>query len=91
MRFRGDIPAIPANRLLLRRASAIGVYWNHDRDAEILMRASRRLTDMLARGAIAPYVGNTFEFNRLPEALAALGERRTTGKVILTFTEEDRP
>ena len=32
----GEIPAIPANRLLLNRASAIGVYWNHDRDAVML-------------------------------------------------------
>ncbi len=32
----GEIPQIPANRLLLRRARAIGVYWDHDRDAQML-------------------------------------------------------
>lgn len=86
----GEIPAIPANRLLLRRASAIGIYWNHDRDAEMLGRVSQRLTGLLEARAILPHIGNTFAFSQLPQALAALAERRTTGKVILTFADEDR-
>jgi NADPH:quinone reductase len=87
----GEIPAIPANRLLLRRASAIGVYWNHDRDAEMLKRASRSLADLLQAGAISPYVSETFSFTELPRALAAIAKRRTTGKIVLTFANEDRP
>jgi NADPH2:quinone reductase len=85
----GEIPAIPANRLLLRRASAIGVYWNHDRDADMLERVSRRLADLLQTGAIAPHIGASFKFAQLPNALAALAERRTTGKLVLTFTDGD--
>jgi NADPH2:quinone reductase len=85
----GEIPAIPANRLLLRRASAIGVYWNHDRDAAMLDRVSRRLADLLRAGAITPHIGASFAFTQLPAALAALAERRTTGKLVLTFTDGD--
>jgi NADPH2:quinone reductase len=87
----GEIPAIPANRLLLRRASAIGVYWNHDRDTEMLARVSGRLTNLLATGAIAPHIDPSFGFAQLPEALTALAERRTTGKVVLTLVDEGRP
>lgn len=86
----GEIPAIPANRLLLRRASAIGVYWNHDRDADMLERVWRRLAEMLQAGAITPHIGASFSFAQLPAALTALAERRTTGKLVLTFTDGDR-
>jgi NADPH:quinone reductase len=86
----GDIPQIPANRLLLKRACAIGVYWNHDRDGAMLERVATRIASMLASGDIRPHIGNTFAFTQLPEALAALAERRTTGKVILAVADKDR-
>jgi len=85
----GEVPAIPANRLLLNRAAAIGVYWNHDRDAEMVARVTQRLTSMLSAGAIRPHIGGTFPFTELPQALTALAERRSTGKVILTLADKD--
>lgn len=81
----GEIPQIPANRLLLKRASAIGVYWDHDRDAAMLARVEADLGRMLAAGHIRPHVGARFAFEDLPAALTALAERRTTGKVVLSF------
>lgn len=85
----GDIPSIPANRLLLNRASAIGVYWNHDRDDVMLARVAQRLSAMLTAGTIRPHIGNVFAFEDLPQALTALAERRTTGKAILTVADKD--
>ncbi len=81
----GDIPQIPANRLLLKRAAAIGVYWNHDRDAAMLARVDADLGRMLAQGQIRPHVGARFAFDDLPAALTALAERRTIGKVVLSL------
>ncbi|MEO7392508.1 MAG: NADPH:quinone oxidoreductase family protein [Ramlibacter sp.] len=81
----GEIPCIPANRLLLKRASAIGVYWDHDRDAAMLRQVSQRLTGWLADGVIHPHIGARFPFSEAPKALAALQSRRTTGKVVLTM------
>jgi NADPH2:quinone reductase len=86
----GDIPQIPANRLLLKRASAIGVYWNHDRDTVMLARVAGQLSSLLKAGAIQPHIGAAFMFENLPQALAALAERRTTGKVLLTAREKER-
>jgi len=84
----GDIPQIPANRLLLKRAAAIGVYWNHDRDAAMLARVTSRLTELAEAGAIRPHIGETFAFDQLPQALAALSERRTTGKVLIAISQD---
>jgi len=84
----GEIPQIPANRLLLRRASAIGVYWSHDRDGLMLARIARRMLDLSAAGVIRPHIGATFAFEDLPTALAALRGRVTTGKTILTIPQE---
>jgi NADPH2:quinone reductase len=86
----GDIPQIPANRLLLKRASAIGVYWNHDIDRDMLARVSEKLTAMAREGAIRPHIGGAFAFEDLPKALDALGQRRTSGKVVLTLDNKDR-
>lgn len=81
----GEIPQIPANRLLLKRASAIGVYWNHDRDAAMLARVSGKLAAMARDGVIRPHIGRSFAFEDLPQALQALAGRHTTGKVVLTI------
>ncbi|RAI43057.1 NADPH:quinone oxidoreductase family protein [Rhodoplanes roseus] len=79
----GTIPQIPANRLMLRRQSAIGVYFHPDHDAAMLMRVGALLSDLAAAGAIQPHVGAAYAFEDLPRALAALRDRATTGKVIL--------
>jgi NADPH2:quinone reductase len=84
----GQISQIPANRLLLRHASAIGVYWNHDRDGPMLARIARQIFDLSASGVIRPHIGATFAFEDLPVALAALGARETTGKTILSISKE---
>jgi NADPH2:quinone reductase len=87
----GQIPEISANRLLLRRASAIGVYWTHDRDGPMLARVSERLSRLAGSGAIRPHVGAVYTFERLPQALTALAERKTTGKVVVRVQQETIP
>lgn len=84
----GDIPQIPANKLLLKRLSAIGVYFHPEHDAAMLVRIGQKLSEMAAAGAITPHVGAVYAFDELPRALAALAERATTGKVILRVAEE---
>lgn len=79
----GAIPALPANRLLLRRASAIGVYWSHDRDREMMQRVSARIVAMCDDGRIVPTVGATYAFADLPRALEDLKNRNSVGKLVL--------
>lgn len=86
----GKIPQIPANRLLLRRASAIGVYWDHDRDGPMLRRISQRMLDLCAAGVIRPCIGAVLGFEDLPAALVALRERKSAGKTVLSLQRETR-
>jgi NADPH2:quinone reductase len=87
----GEISQIPANRLLLKRASAIGVYWDHDRDAEMLARLSAKLAELAATGAIRPHIGARFPVTELPLALEALANRKITGKAIIDFSSVETP
>lgn len=79
----GDIPQLPANRLLLKRISAIGVYWNHSSDREMLERVNQRMMTDLANGTIRPQVDVREGLAALPQALNDLQDRQTTGKIIL--------
>ena len=79
----GTIPAIPGNRLLLRNAAAIGVYWSHERDAALVEATVGDLLALHAAGKIRPRVDSRFTLAELPDALAALESRRSTGKIVL--------
>jgi NADPH2:quinone reductase len=81
----GAIPQIPANRLLLKDLSAVGVVWGpwrrRHRAAAAAQMAS--LFGLWQQGAIAPLVSQRRPLADAPAAIADLGARRTTGKVLL--------
>jgi NADPH2:quinone reductase len=81
----GKIPELPANRLLLKRAAAIGVYWSHERDGPMVRAMEAKLVQMLGAGAIRPHVERRMGLEALPQALADLAARRSSGKLVLTF------
>jgi NADPH2:quinone reductase len=81
----GRIPEIPANRLLLKGASAIGVFWGQFAERE--PRANRRNFDALlgwvADGSLQPMISERVPLQRAAEVLTALAERRVVGKIVL--------
>ena len=79
----GEVAKIPAHRLLLKGASARGVYWDHDRDRALVERATARVLEMAATGAIRPRIDRSYTLADLPRALAALAQRKTIGKLVL--------
>ena len=81
----GSIPDIPANRLLLRRAVARGIYWDHDRDAAMIARCTRTLIELLLEGRIRPVVNDGYGFDDLPRALEDLKAGRSVGKLVLNM------
>lgn len=84
----GRITQLPANRLLLKRASARGVYWNHDTDGEMLRQVNQELAEMFATGTINPVVQTGYGFEELPKALADLASRKIAGKIALRVSED---
>lgn len=81
----GDIPQIPANRLLLKDLSAVGVVWGPWRRRHRAAAAEQvaGLFRLWQKGAIAPLVSQRRPLREAPAAIADLGARRTTGKVLL--------
>jgi NADPH2:quinone reductase len=79
----GTIPAIAGNRLLLRNAAAIGVYWSHERDAALVSETVADLFALHVAGKIRPRVDTRFALAELPQALEALQARQSTGKIVL--------
>lgn len=79
----GVVPAIPANRLLVKAASARGVFWKFDADPSGIAAIQRDLAAALAAGTICPNIGETLPFAALKEGLAGLAGGQTIGKLVL--------
>lgn len=83
----GTVPQVPANHLLVKNCASIGVYWGAylQKAPEVLVESTRELLQWYAEGALRPHISQTFALEDGVEAIRALAERRTTGKVVLTM------
>jgi NADPH2:quinone reductase len=81
----GDIPQIPANLLLLKEVSAVGVYWGEfaKRDPSGNRRLLAQLSDWLAEGRLRPLVSREYPLAETPQALQDLLARRAVGKLVI--------
>lgn len=83
----GDVPQIPANHMLVKNCSAVGVYWGAylQKDPQVLVEAHRELFAWFDEGALRPHISAAYPIETGIEAIRALAERRTTGKVVITM------
>ena len=83
----GDIPKFAANILLLKEASAIGVWWGTwaAKNPHKHIQNIKELGVMIASGVITPRVTEEFAMDQYKEAFEVITERRAKGKVILTM------
>ncbi len=81
----GEIPQIPANLLLLREISAVGVYWGESskRDPAGNRRLLAQLFGWLAEGKLRPLVSKEYPLADTPQALQDLLARRAVGKLVI--------
>lgn len=82
----GTIPSVKLNRVLLKNISLVGLHWGAYavHEPARVGETFRALFELYEAGRIRPHVHGTFPLERLPDALAALGGRRTSGKVVVT-------
>ena len=80
----GEIPVVPANHVLVKNYSVVGVHMGgyRERHPELVRRCYADLHERLADGEIAAQISETIGFDALPGALARLADRKTTGRVI---------
>ncbi|XP_021261008.1 quinone oxidoreductase-like protein 2 [Numida meleagris] len=83
----GKIPSIPANLLLLKNVSAMGVYWSRYQreDFPLFSSAMSSLLQYCQEGKIHPHVGAVFKLEEVNEAFSHVLQRKSTGKVIISM------
>ncbi len=81
----GNIPNIPANRLLLKNASAIGLYWGElaYKEPKTIKKDFLKLEELYKKKLIKPMNHKTFRLENASEALKYLLERKNIGKIVL--------
>ena len=81
----GQIPEIKANRILLKNIAVTGLHWGaHAKfEPEKIPLTFDALFELHEQGKIAPVIYRNYALEELPDALEALGTRRTYGKVII--------
>lgn len=89
----GEIPQIPANRLLLRNLDAVGVVYggyafSHPGYSRMVQES---LDPLIRAGGIRPLIGSRLSLEQAAEALTIVERRQAIGKVVLETTQESRP
>jgi NADPH2:quinone reductase len=83
----GRFPDAPANHVLIKNYSVVGVHWGLSRRKEPhqLREIHADLVRLADAGEIKPLVGGTVAFDGdVPAALEALASRKTVGKIVVT-------
>lgn len=82
----GQIPKLPLNLLLLKGASAIGVFWGESvrREPDRHLSNMRQVLEWIAAGQLQPRIHGIFPLSQAREALAVIERREAVGKVVIT-------
>lgn len=90
----GDVPQIPANILLVKNITVIGLYWGAYLKfaPDTLFTSLANLFALYQDGGLRPHVGNQLPLSQADAALDLLRRRKATGKVIVTmpWLDQDR-
>jgi NADPH2:quinone reductase len=79
------VPKVALNQLLVRNVSVIGLWWGGYLSfaPEVLTGSLATLLDWYAQGRLHPHVSAALPFDRLPDGLQMIRDRRATGKLVL--------
>ena len=82
---QGTIPSLPANLLLLKGASLVGVFWGEfaKREPQNNARALAELAAWYAQGRIKPVIERQWPMAELKQAFAQMAARQVRGKLVL--------
>ncbi len=81
----GEVPQIPANHLLVKNLTVIGLYWGGYMNfrPEVLRESLTTLLGWIADGRLRVPVGHVLPLTRVAEGLDLLRSRAATGKVVI--------
>ena len=80
-----EIPQVPANLLLVKNISVVGVYWGSyaRNNPSVLMKSLVQLTQWLKEGQLRPHVSAVYSLDEATQGLEALANRQSVGKVVI--------
>lgn len=83
----GDIPQVPANHLLVKNLSVMGLYWGGYLKfrPDVITESIKTLLRWYGEGRLTPHVSHILPLERADEGLDLLRTRRSTGKVVITM------
>ena len=81
----GRIQQVPANLILVKNISVVGVVYGAQTEKDPAYGASfvQEAADLYRKGAVKPYTGKVFQLENAADAMKALLSRQYAGKIIL--------
>jgi len=83
----GAVPQIPANLLLVKNLTVLGVYWGGYMSfrPKVIRESFTELFALFEAGRITPHISHHLPLERVEEALELVRSRKSTGKVVVTI------
>ncbi len=83
--FPAGIPKLPLNLTLLKSADVVGVFWGAFTalQPDVHEENVAELLALYEEGKIKPFITDTYGLDTAADAIAALGERKAKGKVVV--------
>ena len=81
----GEIPTVPANHILVKNYSVVGVHWGYFARLypELVKEEHGELMTLYSEGKIRPLIYQEYAFEEVKLALNELAGRKTWGKVVI--------
>lgn len=82
----GEVPQIPANHMLVKNLTVMGVYWGGylKFNPEVITESLAELLQWYDQGKLKPHVSHVLPLSKTAEGLELLRARKSTGKVVIT-------
>ncbi|MGK7652479.1 NADPH:quinone oxidoreductase family protein [Roseovarius sp. B08] len=83
----GDVPKIPANHLLVKNISVLGLYWGGYLGfrPQVVTDSLARLFDWYSEGRLKPHISHVLPLKDAQKGLDLMRTRKSTGKVVVTM------
>lgn len=83
----GDVPQVPANHLLVKNLTVMGLYWGGYLafKPSVITESLATLLSWYADGRLKPHVSHALPLEQAGEAMDLLRTRKSTGKVVVTI------
>ncbi|XP_076804669.1 quinone oxidoreductase-like protein 2 homolog [Clavelina lepadiformis] len=85
----GEIPQIPANHLLVKNVSAVGLFWGAYSMAnlDVFRWSVDECLKHYIKGQLKPHVCATYDFSMINQAFQFIQSRKSTGKVVVEIRD----